>query len=383
MPPACRAIAAMHDAHRSNGAATVFAHFSLLRSFALAASDPQGTALVQMPPRRTGEWLGPVEYWRQGRRGPVWFLADPKRTDLSLIDPQSRRDVARYRWRVAEHPVLSGTRPLAADWYRIDTPGWFLGEGWSLTPETGGITQSTGTGLDKRPIEGYVRRRSGPMHLVIGGRHFSAAGDPPVVLTLSIDGTPIDTWKVDPGPGGVSFLRFVDLPQGLPPPGEEYATLTIAARAKPASRPTPQIAIRQFDIQSSGTLVYGFGEGWHEAEYDNATGVSWRWTSARSILRVSPPQPVVIRLRGESPLKYFSEVPTVRIRAGGRTVGELRPEDDFEWVVNVPADIVQAGDGAIAIETDRIYLPGQVEGTSDSRQLGLRMFEIDVNPVTP
>lgn len=377
--PAFRAIAAMSDAHRSSGPARVFAHFSLLRP--LAASQPEALASVEA--RRTLEWLGPVQHWRSGRREQVWFLADPKRTDLALFDPQSRRDVTRYRWRVAEHPVLSGTRPLAADWYRIDAPGWFLGEGWSLTPETGGITQSTGTGLDKRPIDGYVRRRSGPMHLVIGGRHFSAAGDPPVVLTLSIDGTPIETWKVDPGPGGVSFLRFVDLPQGFPQGSQEYATLTIAARAEPASRPTPQIAIRQFDIQSSGTLVYGFGEGWHEAEYDNATGVSWRWTSARSILRVSPPQAVVIRLRGESPLKYFNEVPTVRIRAGGRTVGELRPEDDFEWVVNVPTDIVQAGDGAIGIETDRIYLPGQVEGTSDSRQLGLRMFEIDVNPVTP
>ena len=30
---------------------------------------------------------------------PVWFLADPRRTDLALFDPQSRRDVTQYRWR--------------------------------------------------------------------------------------------------------------------------------------------------------------------------------------------------------------------------------------------------------------------------------------------
>ena len=143
------------------------------------------------------------------------------------------------------------------------------------------------------------------------------------------------------------------------------------------------MAIRQFDIQSSDTLIYGFGEGWHEAEYDNGTGLSWRWTSGRSVLRVSPPQAVVVRLRGESPLKYFDVEPTVRIRAGDRIVGELRPRSDFEWTVTVPADAVRSADGAIAIETDRIYLPGEAEGTSDARQLGLRLFEIDVNPGIP
>jgi hypothetical protein len=130
-------------------------------------------------------------------------------------------------------------------------------------------------------------------------------------------------------------------------------------------------------------LIWGFGEGWHEAEYDNATGLRWRWTSKRSVIRVSPPEDVVIRVRGESPLKYFDAVPTVRISAGGRIVGELQPGADFEWRVRVPADAVRHGDGAIAIETDRVYLPGEVEGTDDVRQLGLRLFEIEVNPVTP
>jgi hypothetical protein len=379
--PAFRAIAAMDEAYRAHPGALVYSHFSMLRP--LEAASPTGVPMVAVAPTRSREWLGPVEYWRQGGRDVVWFLADPKRTDLALIDPQSRRDVTRYRWQVDHHAVLSGTRPLAADWYRIGPPGWFAGEGWGLTPETGGIAQSIGTGVDKQPIEGYVRRRPGPMHLLIGGRHFSAAGDPPVVFTLSIDGTSVESWSIEPGAGGVSFLRFIDLPNGLPAGTGDYAELIITARAEPASRPTPQVAVRQFDIQAAGTLIYGFGEGWHEAEYDNATGVFWRWTSGRSVLRISPPQTVVVRMRGESPLKYFSEVPTVRIRAGDRIVGELRPEADFEWAVTVPADAVSSSGGAIVIETDQIYLPGEAEGTSDSRRLGLRFFEIDVNPVVP
>jgi hypothetical protein len=373
--PAFRGIAAMQDAARTGPPAAVHAHYALRRP--LQAASPGTLPIVE--PRRSFEWLGLVDYWRGGGKAPVWFLADPQRTDLALIDPQSRRDVTRYRWAVGNRSVLSGSRPIAADWYRFNPPGWFVGEGWGLTPESGGIAQASRSGVDHRPIDALVRRRPGPLHLLVGGRHFSAANDPPAVFTLSIDGMPLDTWKVDPGPGGVSFLRFLDLADGLPPGESEYAVLTIAARAEPAGRPTPQAAIRQFDIQSSDTLIYGFGEGWHEAEYDNGTGLFWRWTSGRSVLRVSPPDAVVLRIRGESPLKYFDAEPTVRIRVGDRIVGELRPGADFEWTVNVPADAVRSADGAIAIETDRIYLPGEAEGTSDSRQLGLRLFEIDVN----
>jgi hypothetical protein len=378
--PAFRAIAAMDERRGAQAGVPTFAHYSMLRP--LEASSLDGPA-VTVKPRRNREWLGPVEYWRQGGLQTVWFLADARRTDLALIDPQSRRDIARYRWSIADQSVLSGTRPLAADWYRIPPPGWFLGEGWGLTPETGGIAQSTGRSVDRQPIEGYVRRRPGPMHLLIGGSHASAAGTPPVVFTASIDGTPIDTWTIEPRPSGARFLRLIDLPDGLPPGTGDFATLRITARAEPPSRPTPEVAISQFDIQSSRTLIYGFGEGWNEAEYDNVTGLLWRWTSGRSMLLVSPPQAVVIHVRGESPLKYLGEVPTVRIKAGDRVVGELRPESDFEWTVKVPDDAVRSGGGAIALETDRVYLPGQAEGTADARQLGLRLFEIDVNPDAP
>ena len=94
--PAFRAIAAMDESRATHQGASTFAHFSMLRP--LEAASPTGMPNVAVKPRRSREWLGPVEYWRGGGRGMVWFLADPKRTDLALIDPQSRRDVTRYRW---------------------------------------------------------------------------------------------------------------------------------------------------------------------------------------------------------------------------------------------------------------------------------------------
>ena len=373
--PAFRAIADMDSRAATAPPAAIYSHYALRRP--LQAALPAGLRIVE--PRRSYEWLGLVDYWRSGGEQSVWFLADPRRTDLSLIDPQARRAVIQYRWSVGDHQVLAGTRPNAVDWYRIEQPGWFASEGWSLTPEAGGITRLDGTGPDRRPIEAYVRRRADPVHMVVGGRYLGAAGDGAVTLDLRIDDVLTETWEVDPARDGLNFLRFIDLPGGVLAGEGTYARLTIQARGDRV----PPVAIRQFDIQARERLVHGFGEGWHEAEYDNATGLSWRWTSERSVVQVAPFRAISIRLRGESPLKYLDSAPQVRVSAAGRELAAFQPDRDFTWTVRVPADAVEAAGGAIAIETDRVYLPGPAEGTADERRLGLRLFEIVVNPASP
>jgi hypothetical protein len=131
-------------------------------------------------------------------------------------------------------------------------------------------------------------------------------------------------------------------------------------------------------------LIYAYGEGWHEAESVVETGLSWRWTSERSVLRMKgPAQAVRITMRGESPLRYYARAPTLTVTAAGETIAQFQPTDDFEWSVTVPGNALARSDGAIAIETDRVYLPGQVEGTSDERHLGLRIFDLRVTPVSP
>ena len=70
-----------------------------------------------------------------------------------------------------------------------------------------------------------------------------------------------------------------------------------------------------------------------------------------------------ITMRGENPLRYFDARTDGARDGGGRTIAELRPAADFEWTVTVPAEDVVRAEGAIAIETDRTYLPGVAEGT--------------------
>ena len=374
--PAFRAIADAVRRARVQPPAAVYSHYAVRRP--LQAADTGALHVVEPPTQY--EWLGPVNYWRSGGTDPVWFFADARRTDLALIDPHSRSDVVRYRWSVEQRGELSGTRPLGVDWYRLGLPGWFAGQGWSLTPETGGLTQSTSTGPDHRSIEAWVRRRPGPFHALVGVRNLGGADDGDAEVTLTVDGRPIDRWPVTRA--ARNALRFVNLPDGVPGAGP-FAALTIESRSVDPKRPAP-VAVRQFDIQPSTLPISAFAEGWHEAEYSVETGLMWRWTSERSVLRIEgPAQPVTLEIRGESPLRYFDRPPAVKIRAGDVTLAQFQPDTDFEWRVTVTADAMLKSGGAIAIEIDRVYLPGKVEGTADDRHLGLRIFDLRVNGVDP
>jgi hypothetical protein len=374
--PQFLAIAAAKDLARAQPPAAVFAHYSLWRAL---QAEPGGLPVVE--PRRQYEWLGPVDYWKKGGAAPVWFLADPRRTDLALIDPLALEDVIRFPWAVAGRPELSGSRPLGANWYRMAAPGWFAGEGWGLTPETGGLAQATAAGPDHRPIEAWVRRRFGPLHMVVGGRHLGEPGDPSADFELTLDGVIRDRWTLTVEER--NFLRFVDIPAGLAT-GAGYARLAISSRSGGGDSRRALVGVRQFDIQRADRLVYGFGEGWHEEELDPMTGRRWRWTSGRSVLRIKGAAGSVrITLRGESPLRYFDAPPAVRVTAAGRVVAQFRPDADFDWTIIVPASEVARAGGVIAIETDPVYLPGPSEGTTDERHLGLRVYECHVYPASP
>jgi hypothetical protein len=295
---------------------------------------------------------------------------------MALFDPASVDTGEPNPWRAYAHAEMGGARPTGAVWHRIQPPGWMVGEGWSLTPEAGGRVRATGTGLDHGAIDALVRRRPGPATYLVGGIHLGAATDAPVELVASLDGHVVDTWSLAPETAGRPFLRFVSLPDGIPPGSGRYATLRIAARALDPGRRLPEVAIRQFDLQSDdGRPLLGFGDGWYEDEFSPETGLRWRWTSTRAQLRLKASRTAVLRVRGESPVKYLGSAPTVRISAGAQPLATFHPASDFDWTVIVPADALREAGGVVTIDTDRTYLPGAAEGTADTRRLGLRIFE--------
>jgi hypothetical protein len=365
--PTARAVAAMNDAARAGPPGALGMHHTFRRP--LQAESLQIDTVLAAPPRR--EWLELTRYWRDGRAGPVWFLADPRRTDLALIDPVSRRDRTDFSWRWQSLNQLGGMRPASAHWYRLTAPGWFAEEGWALTPETAGIARLMGRAPSLAPISAWVRRRPEPLHLLVGGRHLGAPGDPSVTFVLAVDGREVATWQSAPG----FFLEEFELPADSVA-GSGLAPLTI--RAISGEGGTVPTAIEQFDLQSAGALMWGYDVGWHEAEYNQAIGM-WRWTADKATLRIiNARAPVAVTLNVESPERYFDGASRVRLRAGNVVVGETTFATNL-WRVMVPLEALQQADGRVTVETNQTFVPADRGNGRDARALGLRVFGVDVS----
>ena len=366
--PVVRALDVMAGEDKRHDA-TLGMHHTFQRP--LEAEEIPFTRRIASPPRR--EWLELARYWREGHVEPVWFLADPRRTDLALVDPRSRADRKDFGWRFVSLSQLGGMRPSAAHWYRLTTPGWFAEEGWALTPEAAGIARSMERGPHIAPIVAWVRRRPGAARMMVGGRHLGSAQDRAANFTVTIEGRAVATWSAGAG----FFLHVFDVPAGTLT-GDGYARLEIGSRSADGGG-SVATAIEQFDIQDAGSLMWGYGEGWHEAEYNPRAGL-WRWASERSTIRmIDPSTPIAVRMQIESPRRYFDAPPHVRLVAGDRVIAEATPDADFVLEGVIPLDALRAANGVVTLETDQVFVPADEGGGADRRHLGLRVFGVDVS----
>jgi hypothetical protein len=324
-----------------------------------------------LPSPRDYEWLEVTRQWREGYDGHTWFLADPRRTDLTLIDREHMR-LRQYRWPFDGAVFVGGARPNEIDWHVMTRPGWFLEQGWALTPEIAGITERDGHGPHRHPSLGWVKRRPGETVMMIGGRHLG--GDPPVRVTAAIDDRQVAVLDVKPG----YFLDFITLPAGTLAGEDNYAKLTVSAQSLSGGA-VPPVAIEQFNLQDPDRVVWGYADGWYEPELNPTSARSWRWASEKAALRVhGGGQGVTVRLAVESPFHYFNRASRVRISAGDRVVAEVTPNEDFTIEANIAADVLAAANGVITVTSDQSFVAGEREGTADPRRLALRVYSVVV-----
>jgi hypothetical protein len=330
---------------------------------------------IPAPPRR--EWLELGKHWLTATGGDVWFLADPRRTDLALIDPQARTDVDTFRWGFTSMSLLGGMRPADVSWYRMREPGWFAAEGWSLTPETAGMSRLMERGPHLGLIRAYLRRRPEPVLALIGGRNLGAAGDPEAAFTVKVDDRVVDQWTARPG----FFVHAVPFPAGALAGAGRWAVLTIASSAPGAALlPT---SIEQFDLQAPGVMMWAYGNGFHEPELDNTRARAWRWMADQAAIEV--PQvagDATLVLRGESPLIYFDKPSTLEVRVGGSVLGRVELAGDFEVRIGIPGARLDAAK-QIRLTTTQTFSPAERGRSGDLRRLGLRLFTVELSPGLP
>jgi hypothetical protein len=332
----------------------------------LGATAPRFERELTAPPQH--EWLEAVKYWNGGGRSPVWFVVDPHRAAIDLVQ---HGEPSAYRWTMPYPVLMSGTRPGDADWYRVERPDWYVGEGWSLTPEAAGIAERDRRGLRFGPIDAWVSRTAlSGGGLVVGGRNFDPTDRP--TLTVTAGRVVLTTISaVAPGP----FLRVMRLPFAQTAPFEsDYVRLTVAA-----DRPA-RVGVEQFALASGPRAAMGFGDGWYEHEFDPATGRQWRWLSQRGEVRyLSGSAPAVLHIEGESPRKYYASESHLKIGIADRILKDVAIGDDFTLDVPLP-DAQQPA--TIVIETDQAHVPAEAwwRRSGDRRRLGLRIYKCELRP---
>ena len=325
-------------------------------------SAPRFDRRLPAPPQH--EWLQAVEYWNGGGRSSVWFVVDPRRAAMAFV--QHGEPIA-YRWSIPQPVLVSGTRPADMDWYRIERPDWYVGEGWALSPEFAGVATSDRRGLPFGPIDGWIRSAvlDGGA-LIIGGRNFEPSATVRVMIAA---GAWSKTLDVAPG----FFMDAIRFPPSADAPRPDYTRLTLSAL------PPANVAVEQFDASPTRGGV-GFGSGWFEPELDHASGAPWRWVSGRAELSyMTGDGEWTLHIEGESPRKYYARDSRLAIRSEARTLVDTTVGGDFTLEVPVP----RAHDPAtLVVETDQTHVPAETgwRRTADRRRLGLRIFRCELRP---
>lgn len=331
-------------------------------------------AMRTLPATPEYEWLELVNLWQEGYEGPIWFIADPARTGLRMIDPQRRRLLRQYVWPDDAAPFVGGIRPGRVDWYFIQRPGWFLGKGWAISPEIGGLTARDRAGAGQEPAVAWVRRRTAAATMMIGGRHLGKESDPPLVLRVRVDGRQVDEWPIRPGP--FLFMRPI-LPEELEG-AATYAQVEIDA-SWAGSGPAP-VSLEQFDLQSiDGTLV-AYDEGWWEPEYNQRTGQMWRWTSREAKLWLyNPGRDLTLVISGEDPSRYYRGGTEMVVLAGERELARFKLDTHFSQAVRIPVEPLSVARGRITLRVADTHVPGKRRASTDMRELGIRIFDVMVH----
>jgi len=354
-------------------------HYAFARS--VEAGAPEKPAWQTLPSLPKHEWLSLVNAWTTGDSRTAWFLADPRRTDLALIDPEARTIQGEYAWPFSTPIYLGGIRPDQLQWVVIRQPGWFAEEGWHLTPETAGIARADRRGLEYGPLVAWVKRRATTTTMMIGGRHLGVGAGPSARVDVTIDGREVDTWTV--APANDFYLRFVTLPAGSLAGDARYARLEVQARVIGGNARTGIVAIDQFDLQEPAAVMRGYDAGWYEPEYNPATGQTWRWASERAALRTATvDRDLDLQVTGESPMKSFARPSRVVVRAGSQSLFSNGVSADFAWSIRVPASALSQSGGLITIESDQSFRPADRGQNADQRTLALKIYSATLKPAS-
>lgn len=137
--------------------------------------------------------------------------------------------------------------------------------------------------------------------------------------------------------------------------------------------------------ESASTMVT-FEEGWHQREVVRENpSVEWRWSQKDAAISIpNPGQNALLYLQIDQSGTVFDEPQQVTITVGDETVDTFTAADqsDLRRVAITAAQFGADEVVRIGIHVDKTFVPSAIspETSADSRELGLRVFRVVVQP---
>lgn len=148
-----------------------------------------------------------------------------------------------------------------------------------------------------------------------------------------------------------------------------------------------QVATFDLRLQSENRLV-AFTDGWHAAETGGAAAESeWHWSTGDATLSFSNPGgDVRVYLQLDQPVAAFAEPQQVRVLLGAEVVDEFAlPSGPIALRrMMIPGSVLGTSDTVdLTLSVDQTFVPASVPAlnSSDSRELGVRVFRAFVQPL--
>jgi len=337
-------------------------HYTLRRYL---GALPAELEVLESPPNQSVPTLR--RYWIEGGTKQALFLADPRRTDLASIDPRAQRLVGRWDWPLRVDRFMPGARPARAELLQIAPPSWIAGPGWLLSLEAGRPER-----VARIPERlAYLRALDEPGFLLLAGAPTSATAG--CMLAMDRDGE-----ALAPVSCAAPFLSG----QRLDPAGRAgYSTLRVRPQAIDTAEPAP-VLMYGLDYGPRRRAGWVHGSGWFFPERDeHAQPFRWVSGTARSLIHV-PEGGAVLRVEGTAPIGYVGAGGRVTLRVDGSERAQAILEQSAFALQTRLVDVPE-GFHEVTIETERTFVPHELQRNGDRRVLGLRVYRFVVRHLEP
>lgn len=303
------------------------------------------------------EWRALNRYWVSGGTRPVWFLRDPDRSTLRLVDAKARTLVASWQWSDGLRGLLQGARPTHVELVRIDPPRWFAEGGAFLSGEA-----ATPERMRLGPHLLFVRTTDMRQQLVLAG-----TTDQPGEVSVSVGSKKPNLVHLES-----TFGLSLEVPS-REEAGVEYAPVRLNT--------TASVRVTEIAVVPIGTEWVQPLRGFFPIERQERSP-AFRWMGPKATALVARTGTAIrVSLDGMLPAEHLSLPLTLQVSADGQPIETIEIHDATFTVAFVLPETRAKATTELGFRVSASFVPAVVEGTGDERELSMRVYDLRAEPI--